>query len=166
VRIDFLHLQMKPMTQGVCDTSNLLALRTGPGQVAQVAVPELCGSVARAGDPLASDLPHVYIHLDRAASRRAQVPQAPPAYVELEARAANHSASWDLRLSQVSCDGAALQAPPGCGQWYNAPAGNISSLNLADGSYQTGQALTACIARDTAACAIEYRLDQMQVWQS
>ena len=53
---------------------------------------------------------------------------------------------WRVRVTQVPCgEGDSLQvptlhpsppqAPPGCGQYYTEPRGNISSLNWPDGQY-------------------------------
>ena len=69
-----------------------------------------------------------------------------------------NQAKWDIRVTQIPCDGSnllqvniiiafeewtypfkltctTLQAPAGCGQYFTARSGNISSLNWKDGTY-------------------------------
>ena len=68
-----------------------------------------------------------------------------------------NQAKWDIRVTQIPCDGSNLlqvnikivfedwnysfkltcnlQAPAGCGQYFTARSGNISSLNWKDGTY-------------------------------
>jgi len=166
VRLDFLDLQTKVMRYGDCETNNMLTISTGPHQVAEIPVSQLCGTVARSGDhhPLDLDLPHLYIHFDTSARQVVQIPNGENLpYLQLDIKVDNHPATWDIRVSQITCDGASLQAPPGCAQWYTSISGTISSLNLADSRYQAGQSLTACIARDPMACAVKYDMKRMRV---
>ena len=56
-----------------------------------------------------TEAPHLYLHIGEAAS-------ALPRVVVLEARVAAAPSRWRVKVSQVRCDGAPLQAPDGCAQ--------------------------------------------------
>ena len=132
VRLDFIDLQTKPMSHGLCDPNNQLKISVGPGQVARVPVPQLCGSVAREGErsTLSTDLPHIYVHFDKEQSGNQ------PAYLQLEMKSGGLPSSWNIRVSQVTCDAPRLQAPLGCNQWYTSLAGKIASFAFSDRQYQ------------------------------
>ena len=59
-----------------------------------------------------AEAPHLYLHLGEAASSL-------PRVVVLEARVAAAPSRWRVKVSQVRCDGAPLQAPDGCAQVTN-----------------------------------------------
>ena len=59
-----------------------------------------------------AEAPHLYLHLGEAAS-------VLPRVVVLEARVAAAPSRWRVKVSQVRCDGAPLQAPDGCAQVTN-----------------------------------------------
>ena len=135
VRLDFIDLQTKPMSHGQCDPNNQLRIGVGPGQVARVPVSQLCGSVAREGErpTLLTDLPHIYVHFDR---RQKKEGWTQPAYLQLEMKSAGLPSSWNIRVSQVTCDAPRLQAPLGCNQWYTSLTGTIASFGFSGGQYQ------------------------------
>ena len=66
-------------------------------------------------------------------------------------------------MSQIICDGANLQAPSGCSQYFNSNSGNITSINLPDRQYMADISLDVCIARDPTACALKYNMKTMGV---
>ena len=136
VRLDFIDLQTKPMSHGLCDPNNQLKISVGPGQVARVPVSQLCGSVAREGErpTLSTDLPHIYIHFEEQPGQKEGWTQ--PAYLQLEMKSAGLPSSWNIRVSQVTCDAPRLQAPLGCDQWYTSLTGTISSFAFSDRQYQ------------------------------
>jgi len=163
VRLDFLDLQLGAMEGGACHPDNRLVISVGPDQVARIPVSSLCGVVGVEGEeaPLSTDLPHLYIHLDRDSSNSLRGGEAH--FVQLDLKVLGAPASWNIRVTQVTCDGAPLQAPAGCDQYHTGLTGRLASLNLRDGQYLAGLDITSCIARDPAACAVEYTLDTMQV---
>ena len=136
VRLDFIDLQTKPMSDGLCDPNNQLKISVGPGQVARVPVSQLCGSVAREGDrpTLATDLPHIYVHFDQQSGEKEGWTH--PAYIQLEMKSGGLPSSWNIRVSQITCDAPRLQAPLGCDQWYTSLAGTIASFAFSDRQYQ------------------------------
>jgi len=162
VRLDFIDLQTKPMSHGLCDPNNQLKISVGPGQVARVPVSQLCGNVAREGErpTLSTDLPHIYVHFDR---RQKKEGWTQPAYLQLEMKSAGLPSSWNIRVSQVTCDAPRLQAPRGCNQWYTSLTGTITSLGFSGGQYQANQDITACVASDPGACGIQYEMKALQV---
>jgi len=163
VRLDFLDLQLAGLEAGACSPDNRLVISVGPDQVARIPVSSLCGVVGVEGEvaPLSTDLPHLYIHLDRDSTNSLSGGEAH--YVQLDLKVLGAPASWNIRVTQITCDGGPLQAPAGCDQYHTGLAGRLASLNLRDGQYQAGLDLTSCIARDRDACAVEYTLDTMQV---
>ena len=114
-----------------------------------------------------AEAPHLYLHIGEAAS-------ALPRVVVLEARVAAAPSRWRVKVSQVRCDGAPLQAPDGCAQvtislvvilsshllcpqYYTEPSGTITSLNLPDRLYPANLDMAVCIRPDLASCGIEYK---------
>jgi len=163
VRLDFIDLQTKPNSHGLCDPNNQLKISVGPGQVARVPVSQLCGNVAKEGarPTLSTDLPHVYVHFERQNGETESWTQ--PAYLQLDMKSTGPPSSWNIRVSQVTCDGPRLQAPLGCSQWYTSLSGTMTSFGLSGGQYQASQDITACVALDPGACGIEYELTALQV---
>jgi len=163
VRLDFIDLQTKPMSHGLCDPNNQLKISVGPGQVARVPVSQLCGNVAREGErpTLSTDLPHIYVHFDHRSVGKESWTQ--PAYLQLDMKSAGLPSSWNIRVSQVTCDAPRLQAPLGCNQWYTSLTGTIASFAFSDRQYQANQDITACVASDPGACGIQYELKDLQV---
>ena len=179
VRLDFIDLQTKPMSHGLCDPKNQLKISVGPGQVARVPVSQLCGSVAREGERPT----HIYIHFDRQKGEKQGWTQ--PAYLQLDMKSTGLQSSWNIRVSQVTCGGPRLQAPLGCTQWFTSLTGTMTSLGFSGGQYQAitiqsnlrpgwftlvvaniqaNQDITACVASDPGACGIEYDLTALQVF--
>ena len=86
-----------------------------------------------------------------------------PRQLELNFKVTEYSSKWNIRVSQITCDGAPLEAPPGCAQYYNAPAGNITSLNLVERGYPAATSLDLCLAPQPGACAVKYNMREMAV---
>lgn len=168
VRLDFLELALKPMEEGVCDDDNALHISSDDPSV-NIPVKKLCGTVNKGSeDVLRTDNPHVYVHVDRDEPQLQGLPDFRPpnkqtATLKLNVRVKDFASRWNIRISQISCDGANLQAPTGCAQYYNTNAGNITSLNFQDGSYRKDLSMAACIKRDPTACGIEYTLKHLAV---
>ena len=111
---------------------------------------------------------HLYLHFGAAHPSQSQ------RLLQLHAGLGRQMGRWNIKVSQIQCDGAPLQAPPGCAQvifmtpwywcytlsfqYYNKLAGSIPSFNLADRSYQTGLDLTTCIRPDPRACGLQYKV--------
>jgi len=166
VRVDFLDLRLKPLVNGDCDPTNSLTISSNDRH-AHVAVDQLCGTVSQGYvDPLRTDIPHVYIHVDDDIPidrPNFKAPNSHPMNVNFKFKATNYPSRWNLRISQIHCEGASLEAPSGCSQYYNQNKGNITSINYKDGAYRNNLDMTICIKRDPAACAIKYRLHTMAV---
>jgi len=171
LRLDFLDLVLKPMEDGVCDDNNALHI-SSPNPFTKIPVNKLCGNINQAPDDvLRTDIPHLYVHVDRDDPALYGVPDRRPPNkrsntVKLNIRVKDFASRWNIRVSQISCDGANLQAPMGCAQYYNSNSGNISSLNFNDGAYARNLSLAACIKRDPTACAIEYNVRHMGVGET
>jgi len=168
VRLDFLDFQMKPLHQGQCDLKNSLLIKSGQSSTV-IPMPRLCGTIASGqDDPLRTDIPHLYTHFDVDPAPEKNAKKVPNKDIinptlELHFNVENYPSVWNIRVSQIVCDGANLQAPSGCSQFYNSNSGNITSINLPDGEYMTDTSLDICVARDPTACAIKYNLAQMDV---
>jgi len=161
VRVDFLDLSMKPMVHGECDPSNSLRISSNDRH-AYIPLENFCGTVAEdVVDPLRTDIPHMYVHVDDdlALDRPSfQVPNHKQKSVTFRFKVTDYLTRWNLRISQIQCDGANLQASQGCSQFYTQNKGNITSFNMADNSYPNSMDMSVCILRDPSACAIHYKL--------
>jgi len=168
VRLDFLDFQMKPLHRGQCDLKNSLLIKSSQSSTV-IPMSRLCGTIASGmDDPLRTDIPHLYTHFDVDPAPEKNAKKVPnkdliQPTLELHFNVENHPSVWNIRVSQIVCDGANLQAPSGCSQFYNSNSGNITSINLPDGEYMTDTSLDICLARDPTACAIKYNLTQMAV---
>jgi len=164
LRLDFLDVQLAPLQHGVCSPDNVLTLRTGL-RGSFVPTHQLCGKLATNSDPLRTDGPHLYVHYMEDSPGTPKIPNraAVPRQLELNFKVTDYSSKWNIRVSQITCDGAPLEAPPGCAQYYNAPAGNITSLNLAERGYPAATSLDLCLAAQPGACAVKYNMREMAV---
>ena len=167
VRIDFLEFKMKPIYHGQCDNDNAMEIRAGTSK-AFIPMSKLCGTLSTGSeDPLRTDGPHLYVHFETDVSPE-NIPQIPNKQkiqdsLEIKFLVNDYPSVWNIRVTQIKCDGANLQAPSGCGQFYNSNSGKISSLNFPDGEYMNNANLDVCIARDPTACAIKYDINSMSV---
>jgi len=156
VRLDFLDVSLAPAAGGACSPRDRLALSSSHPQ-ALLPVGEVCGTLAPSS--------HLYLHLGARHPERPDTttPNSSPRHtVTLEAQTSGPGSRWRVRVTQVPCgEGDSLQAPPGCGQYYTEPRGNISSLNWPDGQYPRDLTLSSCIATDLAACGLAYTLHSM-----
>ena len=170
IRLDFLDLKMKPMYHGVCDSANSMTMKSSHAST-MLPISSLCGTISSGqDDPLRTDIPHVYAHFDMEpviARDDGKIPNKDVSItnpsLQLHFNVTNYPSNWNIRVSQIDCDGANLQAPSGCSQYYNSNSGNISSFNLPDGEYMTDMNIDACIVRDPTACAIKYRIKSLGV---
>eukprot|EP00092_Neocalanus_flemingeri_P025565 GFUD01027716.1.p1 GENE.GFUD01027716.1~~GFUD01027716.1.p1 ORF type:complete len:809 (-),score=108.64 GFUD01027716.1:36-2462(-) len=168
VRLDFMDFHMKPLNHGICNPSNSMTIKSSHKSTT-FPTTNLCGTIATGeDDPLRTDVPHLYAHFDmdpvllRDDSEIPNKKDTPPS-LQLNFNVTSYPSKWNIRVSQIVCDGANLQAPNGCSQYYNSNSGNITSLNLPDRQYMTDASIDACIARDPTACAIKYRFKTMGV---
>jgi len=167
VRLDFLDFQMKPIHHGSCDLKNSLLIKSAQKST-MIPMPRLCGNIASGQeDPLRTDVPHLYTYFDVDPAPEKGAKKVPNKdtrpTLELHFNVENYPSVWNIRVSQIVCDGANLQAPTGCAQYYNSNSGNISSINLPDREYMADTTLDICLARDPTACAIKYKLKKMGV---
>jgi len=168
LRLDFLDFQLPPPRNGVCGEDDRLLI-TANKREAFIPIPELCGNVAKpsdAGAAASTEPPHIYVHFE---DRHPERPDnTVPNWQKVRAVHLNmknrNQAKWDIRVTQIPCDGSnLLQAPAGCGQYFTARSGNISSLNWKDGTYLKNANIASCIKPDLGACAIQYNLKGMGV---
>lgn len=167
VRLDFLDFKLKPLNHGICDPKNTLLIKSSQASTL-IPMTNLCGTVATGKeDPLRTDIPHLYTHFDIDPAPEKGAKKVPnkddPPSLELQFTVENYPSKWNIRVSQIICDGANLQAPTGCSQFYNSNSGNITSINLPDREYMADTSLDICLARDPTACAIKYRMKTMGV---
>jgi len=172
LRLDFLELEMKGMKDGECDPANSLSI-TSSSPEAFIPVKQFCGTIHReVEDELRTDLPHIYVHVDRdhpslKGNTNSGLPnknEEPSVWLNLKVK--DFASRWNIRVSQIQCDGANLQAPAGCGQYYNMNSGNLTSLNFLDQAYPKGVSLTSCIKRDPSACALELNMKSFAVGET
>jgi len=163
VRLDFVDLQTKPNSLGLCDPRNHLRISAGPDQLAKVPISQLCGNISEGGQrpSLSTDLPHLYVHFDRLEGEKFGWIQ--PAHIQLDLLTDGHPSSWNIRVTQITCGNSRLQAPTGCSQYYTSIQGTMTSFGLSDGQYQANQDITACVASDPGACGIQYEMKDFQV---
>jgi len=148
VKVELLDLTLARPRRGLCDLANSLQISSSL-PYAFLPLDTLCGELSGS---------HVYLHLGDVSKDRPELarPNSPPASVTFRVRG---SGTWNIRLTQVMCGvGSTLEAPPGCGQYFSAPEGRISSLNFAGGSSFAGQSLATCLKAPPGACATQYLL--------
>jgi len=168
VRLDFLDFQLGGMDDGVCSPFNSMSIKSTVRH-AYIPTNTLCGNLSPRNneqvDRLKTDIPHLYIHIEELPVDRVvpKLPNRPSPTVSLSVRVNNFPSKWNIRVSQIQCDGAPLQAPAGCAQYYNALKGTMASLNIYDKQYMTNMDIAACIKLDQEACAIAYHIEHMNV---
>jgi len=169
LRVDILDLRMKNMVSGECEQANALNINSNDPH-AYIPIKSMCGAVSQGvDDPLRTDIPHMYIHLDnndiidRPSFKQ---PNAEQISVNFRFKVENFASRWNLRISQIQCDGANLQSPSGCAQYYNQNKGNITSLNFHEAAYKNNMDMSICLKRDPAACAIHYKMHSMAIGQT
>eukprot|EP00092_Neocalanus_flemingeri_P029391 GFUD01031908.1.p1 GENE.GFUD01031908.1~~GFUD01031908.1.p1 ORF type:complete len:518 (+),score=114.79 GFUD01031908.1:75-1628(+) len=171
VRLDFIDFHLDGMTEGSCSPSNQMVINSTIKH-AYFPTNTLCGNLspttAELVDYLRTDLPHLYLHLeDLPADRKVpKLPNSPTPSISLNVKVTNHPSKWNIRVTQIQCDGAPLQAPGGCSQYYNSFSGTMTSLNYHDNQYMTNMDMAACVRLDQRACAIAYTIDSMSVGAS
>eukprot|EP00088_Acartia_fossae_P055716 TRINITY_DN6470_c0_g1_i1.p1 TRINITY_DN6470_c0_g1~~TRINITY_DN6470_c0_g1_i1.p1 ORF type:complete len:732 (+),score=85.38 TRINITY_DN6470_c0_g1_i1:111-2198(+) len=170
IRLDFLELKLKPMVDGECDETNSLTIKSSvPHSI--VPVKKLCGTVneeSEDADPLRTDLPHLYVHVDREhpsllGVKDTRPPNKDVVSIKLRIKVNDFPSRWNIRVHQIQCESSNLQAPAGCAQYYNTNSGNITSFNFLDGQYQKNMRIASCIKRDPYACGIEYDFKHFMV---
>lgn len=165
LRVDFVEFSLKPMDNGECNKDNQMMI-SSPSRQTTVPVRSLCGQLHEEGeDPTRTDLNHLYLHADEIPldSLYVSPPNAPTEHhFDFRLKVDDYPSRWNIRLTQIKCDGAPLQAPSGCSQYYNTGSGNITSLNVVDNSYLKNTKISACILTDTSACAIRYNIREMK----
>jgi len=149
VRLDYLEFEVGQVLAGQCSPTDQMTVMVSDSW-AVVPHSALCGSLGSH---------HQYIHLPDPALDTPAFPNSRPTSISLQAVVSSRPSKWNIRVTQIHCDGAGLQAPAGCSQYYNQLAGSFSSHNYRGRSLPASHAATACIRLDQAACAIEYRLD-------
>jgi len=162
LRVDFLEFETKNKTDGVCDENNQLEI-SSPFARAYIPVQKFCGSIKKEEKPARTDLNHIYINFDDIPmdSLYKEAVHHKDPYIDFKMISLNHTTKWNIRIIQVACDGAPLHSPAGCGQYFNSANGTISSLNI--GELDENVKLTSCLRTDTTACAVRFKIKQMQV---
>jgi len=162
IRVDFLEFETMNKTNGICDENNQLEILT-PFARAYIPVKKFCGSINKEEKPARTDLNHIYINFDDIPmdSLYQEAVHHKDPYIDFKMISLNHTTKWNIRIIQIACDGAPLHSPAGCGQYFNSANGTISSLNI--GELGENVKLTACLRTDTTACAVRYKIKQMQV---
>lgn len=162
IRVDFLDFQTQNKTNGICDQDHQLQILT-PFQRAYIPVKTFCGNIHKEENPARTDLNHIYINFDDIPmdSNFSEAVHHKKPFIDFKMTSLKSPTRWNMRMIQVQCDGAPLQAPAGCGQFYNSQNGTVKSLDI--GELGENVKLTSCIRTDTTACAIRYKIKQMQI---
>eukprot|EP00088_Acartia_fossae_P006062 TRINITY_DN1276_c0_g1_i2.p1 TRINITY_DN1276_c0_g1~~TRINITY_DN1276_c0_g1_i2.p1 ORF type:complete len:472 (-),score=85.33 TRINITY_DN1276_c0_g1_i2:72-1487(-) len=162
IRVDFLDFDLKGKTNGKCEDNHQLKI-SSPFKRAFIPADTFCGALEKEQNVARTDLKHIYIHFDDIPldSNYSEAVHHKDPHVDFKITSLNHPARWNLRISQILCDGAPLHAPSGCGQYYNAQNGTIRYLDIAELSKE-GK-LSSCIRTDTSACAVKYNIKDMQI---
>jgi len=147
VRLDFIQLMMGRMVGGQCPPTDSLQIRTNIKN-SFIPVSSMCGNINSDKNNLKP--PHLYLHVGMDDPNTQRI-----IYLNTDITSARNM--WNIKVSQIQCDGAQLQAPSGCAQYYNTEVGTIASLNYLDGTYSTNTDLTVCI-KPQPACAIQYNM--------
>jgi len=152
LRLDFIHFKMGKMSSsGQCPEGDSLKVETSVRN-SQLPVKQLCGTLT---SHQTSD-PHLYLHIGEDDSNKTRT-------VTLDSSITNFRNTWNIQVTQITCNGAPLQAPSGCAQYYMDRKGSISSLNFPDGQYLPNLDLTTCIRPDETACGIRFNLTTLYV---
>jgi len=166
VRLDFLDFKLGGMQSGTCDPDNQMILSSTVPH-AFLPAKSVCGTLSPRTlvDPTNTDMPNLYLHLDDMTETKPGLarPNTPGRSVTLRVKVTDSSSRWNVRATQVTCDGSSLQAPPGCAHYYLEREGRLTSLNFAGGSYGRNLSLTSCLKPDYKACAIRYDMEYMGV---
>jgi len=171
VRLDFLDFHLAGMNDGSCSPLNQMVIDSTVKH-SYIPATTLCGNLSPTTteplDNLRTDLPHMYLHLDDPPVDRAvpKLPNHATPSISLNVKVTNHPSKWNIRVTQIQCDGAPLQAPSGCAQYYNSLSGTMTSLNYYDSQYMANMDMAACVRLDQRACAIAYTIDSMSVGTS
>jgi len=163
VRVDFIDFEtMDKNGDGMCDPKHQLYISSAFMR-AFIPVNTFCGSIKKEEHPARTDLRHIYIHFDDLPvdSTFSEPVHHKRPFVDFKMISLNHKARWNLRISQINCDGAPLQAPSGCAQYYNSHNATIKNLEI--GQLKGDGKLSACVRTDTTACAIKYKIKDMQI---
>lgn len=159
IRLDLLTVELPGLDGGDCTDKGRISLSSTVPE-ALLPISEICGHHGQAsGDRGRPTVPHLYIHLDDSRTDRPRHPSTRT--VSLRAKVADMSSKWNIRVTQIHCNGNRLQAPPGCAQYHTQTSGNISSLYWRDGSYPRNLHLASCIRPDFSACAIQYKVEKL-----
>jgi len=163
VRVDFIDFETKDKnSDGMCDAKHKLHISSAFMR-AFIPVNTFCGSIKKEEHPARTDLRHIYIHFDDLPldSNFSEPVHHKRPYVDFKMISLNHTARWNLRISQINCDGAPLQAPSGCSQYYNSHNATMKDLEI--GQLKGDGKLSACVRTDTTACAVKYKIKDMQI---
>jgi len=163
LRLDFIEFSLKNKTNGACDRKNRLTV-SSPMKRAYVPAETFCGQIEDTKNPVRTDLNHIYIHMDEVPldTKYMEIPSKKDPYIDFKVRVNDFDSKWNLRISQVMCDGAPLQAPSGCSQYYTSINGTIGSMDIVDRSESSVQ-MSACIRTDPTTCAIRYNVENLQI---
>ena len=120
VRVDFLKFRVGKMSGGRCHIHDSLLLQSSQ-QAAMVPMQRLCGTLA---DPRLGDTapPHLYIHIPNPLGDQQHLMPKKEDFMRtlsFNFNVKNSNSSWNLRVTQIKCDGSPLQAPTGCSQYYS-----------------------------------------------
>jgi len=152
VRLDFLDFKMgRIMEDGQCPEEDRLQIRTNVKN-SRLPLQHLCGTLTSDKNPDQ----HVYIHIgqDEADQERT---------ISLDSSITNFRSTLNIQVTQITCNGAPLQAPAGCAQYFLDDKGSISSLNFPDGQYQSQLDMTTCIKPDESACGIRFHVSTLYI---
>jgi len=167
LRVDFVDFSMKPKSSGRCESNNRLTI-TANTKRSHVPVSHFCDNFDKDKDITGSDMPHLYIHVDDLSpdSPYVEAPGKSTPYVDFKVKVTDFNSTWNLRISQVMCNGASLQAPQGCTQYYTRSNGTIKDLSFAQlDDTEEATKLSTCVRMDHEACAIKYKINEMDIGQ-
>jgi len=156
VRLDFLDFSVGSLQSGQCSPESSFHISTNVKD-SFIPVSNLCGTLSTKANT--TEPAHLYLHIGKDADEWKYHNQR---IVSLAAGPGVGNSKWNIKVTQIECNGAPLQAPSGCSQYYNDQSGSLVSLNYDDGQYMTNLDLTTCI-KSQPACAIEYNLSPLNI---
>jgi len=156
VRLDFLDFNVGSLQSGQCSPDASIQISTNVKD-SFIPVSNLCGTLSTKVNT--TEPAHLYLHIGQDSDGWKYHNQR---IVSLTAGPGAGASRWNIKVTQIECDGAPLQAPSGCSQYYNDLSGSVVSLNYDDGQYLTNLDLTTCI-KSQPACAIEYNLSPLNI---
>ena len=124
VKIDFLDFDVGRLgPEGQCSFDNALQVSVHQRKQGVPKFKNFCGTLSghERPDPRRVDTPHHYFHIpdqEPATFFGGSKFEGRPPQVSLTLNTNNTVSKWNIRVSQIKCNGSELEAPQGCDQYY------------------------------------------------